>query len=202
MFRKKKLTNNRLNIAATGGGSSTSLSLTSIEQAVADLLNLKKSINPPGRVFGESAKKTTEQDVNNNISQLLDSTAEFSLETVTLATPTPTDCDIEETETPQEEVEVQRPKRRRTTSGSQSLENERLKLLTEQTEVQEQLLRAQNKIAENTTEIAECLKKLLDLKKIDTLQKQRKEEQNVIMFEINLKIKQKKLELLEKQLEQ
>ncbi|XP_050339486.1 uncharacterized protein LOC126765844 [Bactrocera neohumeralis] len=52
---KRKIAYNRKEIAATGGGPYNQRSLTTLEQAVDELLSLQQAVNPSGAAFGSTA---------------------------------------------------------------------------------------------------------------------------------------------------
>ncbi|XP_018802664.1 PREDICTED: uncharacterized protein LOC108977435 [Bactrocera latifrons] len=52
---KRKIADNRKEIAATRGGPYTQRSLTPLEQAVDELLSLQQAVNPSGVAFGSTA---------------------------------------------------------------------------------------------------------------------------------------------------
>ncbi|XP_039969653.1 uncharacterized protein LOC126765038 [Bactrocera neohumeralis] len=51
---KRKIADNRKEIAATGGGPYNQRSLTPLEQAVDELLSLQQAVNPSGAAFGST----------------------------------------------------------------------------------------------------------------------------------------------------
>ncbi|XP_073821381.1 uncharacterized protein [Musca autumnalis] len=63
---KKKMSQNKKNITATGGGPSQEISLSSMEQAVADLLQINMVSNPAGAMYGI---EETWDDNNSEIGQ-------------------------------------------------------------------------------------------------------------------------------------
>ena len=202
-FIKRKLTKNKLNVSATGGGASSEISLTPLEQDVADLLNFKKSVNPAGKTFG----KKSVDSINNNGNDIANRNVEETMESLLSTAEEPieiytTTANFDENEEQEQPGKSSNFKRRRTISNSAgfSLENERLSLLKQQTEAQELLLKAQQQIAENTASISISLKKLIALKEMETLNKKKMQYENSKMVELNMKIKTKKLELLEQQI--
>ncbi|XP_001661174.2 uncharacterized protein LOC5574104 [Aedes aegypti] len=202
---KNKLVHNKREANATGGGPNKMKVLSPIEEAVAKLLSLDKTVNHSGSTFGLPRHVTS--PINQPGSPLLSSTRQqLMIDEANLLEEEdlpeldePSDEEVETVENTSTHRSTERTtntkQRKRQDKSNQDLRNE---LLVEQTKLMK-------KIAENSTECARYARKMYKLREEEfkhqrehSLRKEndRKEE---LEFKMELlKYKQRKLDLLER----
>ncbi|XP_017472436.1 PREDICTED: uncharacterized protein LOC108363555 [Rhagoletis zephyria] len=142
---KKKMAHNRRNISITGGGPSEEISLSALEQAAADFLQMGTSVDPPGRTFGAILPQQPQDTENIAYIEEINTILEV------------------ETEQPQQEtvtplVAVQLPRRKRA-------HDIRLDLLQQQTGTQGEVVNKLDKIERKLSRRNDLLKDIRDLKR-------------------------------------
>uniref|UniRef100_A0A0K8VVS0 Regulatory protein zeste n=4 Tax=Bactrocera latifrons TaxID=174628 RepID=A0A0K8VVS0_BACLA len=144
---KRKIADNRKEIAATGGigWSYTQRSVTPLEQAVDELLSLQQAVNPSGAAFGSTAPTPA-------------------------PAPAPTPAYVEEEHL--EDVEVQPEQAanisistRQAPTRVEERENLRMKALEKQADTQESLVGIMKNIHSVCNEISRYTRKIYELKK-------------------------------------
>ncbi|XP_067619400.1 uncharacterized protein [Eurosta solidaginis] len=141
---KRKLSNNRNNLVATGGGPSHEKSLSPLEESVAQLIQIRSQVAPSGRAFGtENMPPASDDEEHGNTMSAAAST-----------TREPTGSNAGELPTP---------------SGSRNrrrgnVETERLELLTKQTETQKKLLKKIDRLERTAHKMQKVNEKLLEIK--------------------------------------
>ncbi|XP_017472426.1 PREDICTED: uncharacterized protein LOC108363546 [Rhagoletis zephyria] len=135
---KKKISTNRRETVATGGGPYVQQSLTPLEQTVDELLHLQEAVNPSGSTFGANIQETEGNDRN----------------------------DSSQPEAQDEEMDLSATStqaRRRMTVEDR--ENIRLSALERQSEVQEVLCSRVSGIEKRLEEISRYARKTYEIKK-------------------------------------
>lgn len=181
---KKKLVNNKAEAKATGGGVYKQVPLSPLEEAVANLLEFNKQVNPAGDElgFGEEvqfAAYPIENETPNTTSENL----------VMTSSETNLNHDLPTAST-----------RVRSTSNSKTAEKERVTLLRMQTEVLQERCSHSKSIKGYLKDISIYQKKRLQIEEERLKIYKRKTEKEEKLLELDASIKKKKLELLERQL--
>ncbi|XP_028901523.2 uncharacterized protein LOC105220215 [Zeugodacus cucurbitae] len=138
---KKKISNNRRETVATGGGPYTQRSLTPLEQAVDDLFSLQDAVNPSGSTFGNTAAENLEESI------------------------THVDVDEVQPEQVRENLNVNVTPRQARITGVEERETLRMKALEKQAQTQESLVDLLHSIKSETKEIGRYTRKMYELKK-------------------------------------
>ncbi|XP_055632535.1 uncharacterized protein LOC129773011 [Toxorhynchites rutilus septentrionalis] len=182
---KRKLTHNKRETEATGGGPNQTMLLTSIEEAVVNLLSLDRAIDQSGPVFGLPIRESSSP--NNTLEGLM-------------IKPTP-EQELNDIEYAGSSNDGQNKRKRTLRHTLQDTDN-RLNMLEKQTKFLKQM-------AENSAETARYTKKIFKLKEEEVKENQayrlRKEKQRQDELQYNLQLlayKERKLNLLERQVGQ
>lgn len=180
---KKKMFHNKTNLTTTGGGPSEEVSLSPIQQAAVELLQLEMAANP-------------QENLNSNLAEGLEQ-QETELQNV---------CEWQ-----QEPEELEQQNEQEDVKDFQqtinNLEDIKYSIPQEQTETQSEGVATLKNIEKTMYKSYEILKEMTDLKRknYDVLKeikeiKKRKLDLLIEEHNLNRKIKQKKLEVLEKQI--
>ncbi|XP_049317911.1 uncharacterized protein LOC125780183 [Bactrocera dorsalis] len=154
---KRKIADNRKEIAATGGGPYNQRSLTPLEQAVDELLSLQQAVNPSGAAFGSTTPAPAPAYLE-----------EEHLEDVEVQPEQAGNVSISSGQAP--------------TSSVEDRENLRMKALEKQAETKESLVGIMHNINSVCNEISRYTRKIYELKKeklaLYKMKEERKKEEN------------------------
>lgn len=186
---KKKLVNNKTEARATGGGAYKQVPLSPLEEAVANLLEFEKQINPRGNAVGLAEQDEVEAlPIEEELIRNLTSESGENVDVATTSAEINVNDDIPTVST------------RVRSSNTKSTEKERITLLRKQTEVQQEQCSHLKSISGYLKDVSRYQRKRLEVEeerlKIYKRSKRREEE----ILDLDVAIKKKKLELMENQL--
>lgn len=181
--------NNKTEARATGGGAYKQVPLSPLEEAVANLLEFEKQINPRGNEVGLAEQDEVEAlPIEEELIRNLTSESGENVDVATTSAEINVNDDIPTVST------------RVRSSNTKSTEKERITLLRKQTEVQQEQCSHLKSISGYLKDVSRYQRKRLEVEeerlKIYKRSKRREEE----ILDLDVAIKKKKLELMENQL--
>lgn len=176
---KRKVSNNRRNVVATGGGASQEISLTPLEQSAADLIHINNAVNPTGRIFGTGRENSTLQ-TDENVENVLDQDAVEIIDSIEVLPSTP----------------VPRQSRKRN-----AIEEKRLDAIETQTENHTKIVKILQKLEKTSAKNYDINKKMYELKKKQFEIRKKQADEVSELHKLNLELKKKEIEIVQRQLQ-